>query len=79
VDTGAPTEAPGEAAAPEPVVSVQEVTTGAWPVAVTLGLGLLGLLLVLSRWLGRFAWGRRLFRVQPFRTFDWIYRAFVKT
>ncbi len=44
-----------------------------------LALALLAVLLLLVRWIGRFSWGRRLYRVQPFRALDWLYRAFVKT
>ncbi|MGH2739930.1 MAG: hypothetical protein ACRDH6_05545 [Actinomycetota bacterium] len=73
------TGAPETVAAPEVVLSVEELMTGAWPVALTFGLGALGLLLVLTRWLNRFSWGRRLYRFQPLRALDWIYRAFVKT
>ncbi len=47
--------------------------------APLLALALLGVLLILVRWIGRYSWGRRLYRVQPFRALDWLYRAFVKT
>ena len=44
-----------------------------------IALGGLAWLLLMSRWLQRYAWGRRMTRMQPFRFIDWIYRAFVKT
>lgn len=69
----------GETAEPEPVVSVFRVTTGAGPMALILGLAAVALVLLLSRWIGRYRWGRRLYRVQPFRGLDWLYRAFLKT
>ena len=58
---------------------VYRQATGVGAVAGLLALGLLGWLLLLGRWLQRFSWGRRIFLAQPFRLFDWIYRAFVKT
>lgn len=74
-----PAETPESVAAPEAVLIVEELMTGAWPVALTFGFAAMALLLVLARWLNRFAWGRHLYRFQPFRALDWIYRAFVKT
>ena len=35
--------------------------------------------LLLSRWLQRYTWGAKLTRFQPFKFFDWMYRAFVKS
>jgi hypothetical protein len=42
-------------------------------------LGIFCWFLLMARWLQRFAWGRKLTRLQPFRFIDWMYRAFVKT
>jgi hypothetical protein len=71
---------PGPAAGPvDPELAFSRVETGGWIVPATLGAALLAALLLLVRWVGRFGWGRRLHRAQPFRAIDWIYRAFVKT
>ncbi len=67
------------AAPPEPEFAVSRVETGRWVVPATLAAGLLVALLLLFRWIGRFPWGRRLQRTRPFRSIDWLYRAFVKT
>jgi hypothetical protein len=67
------------AAPPEPEFAVSRVETGRWVVPATLVAGLLVALLLLFRWIGRFPWGRRLQRTPPFRSIDWLYRAFVKT
>ena len=48
-------------------------------VAGIIALGILGWALLLGRWLQRFGWGHKLNRMQPFRTVDWLYRAFVKS
>jgi len=77
-----PTEAPqagAPVAAPAPVVSVEEFATGRAGVVVILALGGFALLLVLLRWITRFSWGQSLYEMQPFRSLDWIYRAFLKT
>jgi hypothetical protein len=66
-------------AAPATELLVYEQATGRGAVAGIVLLGLLGWFLLMGRWLQRFAWGRALYRVQPFRTIDWLYRAFVKT
>ena len=64
---------------PAPEYAVSRVETGGWVVPATLGAGLLVALLLVFRWVGRYAWGRRLQRARPFRSIDWLYRAFVKT
>jgi hypothetical protein len=74
-----PSPAGGAAPAPEPAVSVTELPTGAGPMATILALAAAALFLVLVRWIGRYEWGRRLYRVQPLRGLDWLYRAFLKT
>ena len=66
-------------AAPATEMLIYEQATGRGAVAGIVALGLLGWFLLLSRWLQRFGWGRKLHRLQPFRTFDWLYRAFVKS
>ncbi len=48
-------------------------------VAAIVALGVLGWILLLSRWFQRYMWGRTLHRLQPFRAIDWLYRAFVKS
>ncbi|HEX2029972.1 MAG TPA: hypothetical protein VHL78_01030, partial [Actinomycetota bacterium] len=79
--TTAPTAMPatGQGEAPEPSVSVVRYTTGTGAMATVLGLAAAGLLLLLIRWIGRYGWGRRLYRRQPLRGVDWLYRAFLKT
>lgn len=72
-DSTAPVAAGGEE------LLVYRQATGRGAVAGLLAVGLLSWLLLLGRWLQRFSWGRRIFLAQPFRLFDWIYRAFVKT
>ena len=73
-DVSAPTAAgdPGE-------VLVYRMATGRGALPALLALGAIVWFLVMSRWLQRFGWGRKLTRLQPFRTIDWVYRAFVKT
>jgi hypothetical protein len=56
-----------------------EKATGVGAVAVIIALGGFCWFLLLSRWLQRYAWGAKLTRFQPFRFFDWMYRAFVKS
>ena len=76
-----PTAVPeGEGGAvPEPAVSIVRLTTGTGPMAAVLSLAAAALLLLLIRWIGRYGWGRRLYRRQPLRAVDWLYRAFLKT
>ena len=66
-------------AAPATELLVYEQATGRGAVAAIVILGILGWFLLMGRWLQRFTWGQALYRVQPFRTIDWLYRAFVKT
>ncbi len=82
-DTAAPfgtdaAAAPQAAGIPEEVL-VYEQPTGVGGVPLVIALALITWFLLMSRWLQRFGWGRKLARVQPFRTIDWVYRAFVKT
>jgi hypothetical protein len=58
---------------------IYEQATGRGAVGGIIALGLLGWFFLLGRWLQRYTWGRKLNRLQPFRTFDWVYRAFVKS
>ncbi len=60
-------------------VLIFEKATGIGAVALIVILGGFCWFLLMSRWLQRYAWGRKLTRVQPFRFIDWMYRAFVKT
>lgn len=66
-------------AAPATEMLIYEQATGRGAVAGIIALGILGWVLLLGRWLQRFGWGNKLNRLQPFRTFDWLYRAFVKS
>jgi hypothetical protein len=70
-------EAPTAAAQEE--VLIYDLATGRGIVPGIVALGVLGWLLLMSRWLQRYAWGRKLYRFQPLKTIDWLYRAFVKT
>lgn len=56
-----------------------EKATGVGAVAVIIALGGFCWFLLLSRWLQRYTWGAKLTRFQPFKFFDWMYRAFVKS
>ncbi len=58
---------------------IYEKATGIGAVAVIIALGGFCWFLLLSRWLQRYTWGQKLTRMQPFKFFDWMYRAFVKT
>ena len=78
-EEGAPPEAaPQPVAAAEVPASTVLVRTGVPVLALIVGFGVLSLLLALTRWVGRFGWGRTLLGAQPFRGLDWLYRAFVK-
>ena len=80
-DGGLTSPSEGEAfAAEEPgELLIFEKATGVGAVAVILALGGFCWFLLLSRWLQRFTWGTKLTRFQPFKFFDWMYRAFVKS
>ena len=56
-----------------------EKATGVGAVALIVALGGFCWFLLLSRWLQRYTWGSKLTRFQPFKFFDWMYRAFVKS
>ena len=66
-------------AAPATEMLIYEQATGRGAVAGIIALGVLCWFLLLGRWLQRFGWGHKLNRMQPFRTVDWLYRAFVKS
>jgi hypothetical protein len=70
-----PAGAPVVAAPP----TIRQLTTGELIVPIIIGLGALMLLSLASRWIRRYRWGRALYRHQPFRGIDWLYRAFLKT
>ena len=67
------------AAEPSTEILIYEQATGRGAVAAIVALGVLGWVLLLSRWFQRYSWGRTLHRLQPFRAIDWLYRAFVKS
>src|SRR5207247_1904572 len=58
---------------------IRQLTTGELIVPIIIALGGVMLFSLASRWIRRFRWGRRLYRYQPFRGLDWLYRAFLKT
>lgn len=60
-------------------VAVSEHHSGPLAMASILGTGAVLLLLLLAGWARRFEWARRLYSIQPFKTFDWLYRAFLQT
>jgi hypothetical protein len=76
--TASDTEPP-VAAGPESEILVYRVSTGIGAVPLIIVLTGVSLFLLWGRWLQRFPWGRRMYRLQPFKAIDWIYRAFVKT
>jgi hypothetical protein len=59
-------------------ILVYEQATGRGAMAGLLAAGLIGWFLLITRWVQRFSWGRRLIALQPFRFIDWLYRSFVK-
>lgn len=66
-------------AAPATELLIYEQATGRGAVGAIVALGILGWFLLFGRWLQRYSWGRKLNRLQPFRTLDWLYRAFVRS
>ena len=70
----------GTTSAPQtqPQFALLSKTDPPWAPVAILVLGTLGLLLVLLRWFQQFEWGRRMYEVQPMRSFQWLYRAFLK-
>lgn len=71
-------EAPVAAGDPGALL-VFEKATGVGAVAIIVALGGFCWFLLLTRWLQRYPWGRRMIRRQPFHLIDWVYRAFIKT
>jgi hypothetical protein len=59
--------------------AIQIYDTGGGTLAAIFVAGIVGLFVLFGRWSQRWAWGRALHRMQPFKGIDWIYRAFVKT
>jgi hypothetical protein len=70
---------PPVASGPAEELLIYRVATGRGAAASIVALGMIMALLLGGRWMQRFAWGRRMTRLQPFKAIDWIYRAFVKT
>jgi hypothetical protein len=61
-----------------PRFEVRTLSGSAWPVAVIVVLGFIGVLMILGRWTMRFGWAQSLSRYPPFPAFGWVYRAFLK-
>jgi hypothetical protein len=59
--------------------AIQIYDTGGGTLATIFAAGIMGLFVLFGRWSQRWAWGRALHRMQPFKGIDWVYRAFVKT
>jgi len=74
-----PTTVPVSQTAPAPEFAIRMYDTGQAAVAAILAAGAAAMLLIFVRWSHRWAWGRRVCAVQPFKGIDWLYRAFVKT
>lgn len=70
---------PTVAEEPRRTIAVTEYAAGPTTMGTILGLGAGALLVALMGWFRRFGAIRALYGRQPFRTFDFIYRAFVKT
>jgi len=62
-----------------PLFSVKQMSAGPAPLISLLAAGGLALTILLFGWIQRFKWGKRLFEVQPLRSANWMYRAFVRT
>ncbi|HJR18311.1 MAG TPA: hypothetical protein VJ922_01200 [Actinomycetota bacterium] len=76
----APPAAPAAPSQPValPRFEVRQLSGSAWPAAVIIVLGFVGLMMIMGRWTLRFAWARSLSRYPPFPAFGWVYRAFLK-
>lgn len=74
-----PTSVPGARPVAAPQFAVRMYDTGRLAIALILIAGAAALVLIFIRWSRRWAWGRRVCAVQPFKGIDWLYRAFVKT
>lgn len=79
IDGASPGEGQDLAAGETGEVLIYEKATGIGAVALLVALGGFCWFLLLSRWLQRYTWGTKLARFQPFKFFDWMYRAFVKS
>lgn len=74
-----PTPATGGVDPRGPILSIREMSAGPTPMIILMAAAGFALVLLLLGWIQRFVWGRRLFSVQPLRSVNWIYRAFVRT
>lgn len=63
----------------DPTVSIRELSGSILPAISIFSGAALALVLMLSGWVQRFGWGKRIFAAQPLRSLVWIYRAFVRT
>lgn len=63
----------------ERTVAVRQIVGSVLPAASIIGFAGFALLLLLFAWIRRFDWGASLFRIQPFKFFLWLHRAFVRT
>ncbi|MGH2812034.1 MAG: hypothetical protein ACRDI1_04905 [Actinomycetota bacterium] len=76
----APPPAPAPPSTGDPLaVSVEKVSFDPWAAGAILGLAVTALLIMLLNWMRRFEFGRRLYRIQPLRSLNWMYRAFLRT
>lgn len=74
------TAAPAESTPAEPpVLSIKRLATRPWPFTSLAIFAVVTLGVILAGWVQRFRWGRRIYTLQPFRSFNWMYRAFVRT
>lgn len=63
----------------ERTVAVRQIGGSVLPAVSIIGFAGFAMLLLLFAWIRRFDWGASLFRIQPFKFFLWLHRAFVRT
>lgn len=62
-----------------PTLSVRELSMAPWPLASMITFGGFTLLVLLAGWIQRYGWAKRIFTLQPLRSINWMYRAFLRT
>jgi hypothetical protein len=79
--TGTDTSGSGGGTLPptQPEFAIISKLDAPWAPIAIIGMGALAFLLILGRWVQQFEWGRRMYETRPLRSFQWLYRAFVKT